>query len=101
MKSKLKPAQLKLLDMLATCGEAPIDFGAELACARGLRHRKVPLVALWWDTDESEINPQTAWCARLTEAGARAFEQHSNFNLKQHTDGNWMIDSVRPAPESA
>jgi len=99
-KLKLKPAQLNILDMLAVCGEAAIDLGAELACARGLHRRKIPLVILRWDADEGQLHPQATWVARLTEAGAAAFEQHSNFNLKQHTDGNWMIDSVRIAKEA-
>lgn len=91
MARKLRPMQIELLKMLATCGEAPIDAGAEWTCARGLRFRKVPLVELRWG------HPEPEWTAQLTEAGARAFEQHSNFNLQENEDGSWTIVSVREA----
>lgn len=92
---KLRSNQLELLKMFAITGWCSVIEGPELACARGLHRRKVPLIEL--EVDEEASDREAAdlrWVARLTDAGASVVAKQFNWKIEADKDGTLTARGV-------
>jgi len=88
--TKLKPAQLELLNRLAQNGWDNVD-GVDLTCARGLYRRRDPLVVVEHDEEYEQKKGCDSYVARLTTAGAMVVQREFGWLTEEAADGSWEV----------